>query len=95
MQNNSPKPTILALKASILLILHIFRVQVRFSGCEVLEWPDEALPVFSDEALGNFDFATLVFNTSKRGGGSRGEGTREPWGALGKLRECKGILACA
>ena len=26
------------------------------------------------------------------GGGSSGEGTREPWGTLGKLREYKGII---
>ena len=28
----------------------------------------------------------------KRGGGSRGQGTREAWGTLGKLREYKAIL---
>ena len=27
----------------------------------------------------------------RRGSGSRGESTREPWGTLGKLREYKGI----
>ena len=27
-----------------------------------------------------------------KGGGSRGEGTREVWGTLGKLREEKGIM---
>ena len=57
---------------------------IRFSGCEVLEWPDEALPVFSDEALGNFDFCKASFKTSQSGGWFKGGGYK---GALGNLRE--------
>ena len=34
----------------------------------------------------------MVLGHPKGGGASRGEGTREPWGTLGKLRECMGIM---